>query len=284
MFYFKQEIKAAWLAKELNLEYSGDYDVNIKGVSRYSDIGSKILSFIKSTELNKFEGVLISRVNSNGNVIISNNPRLDFMRALLIIKENIGFITDRSKPIVHPTVELGENVILEHGVTIGAGTIIEHNVVIAKGTKVGKNCLIRANASIGSDGFGFERSESGVPVKFIHLGGVSIGNNVEIGSCTCIARGTLSDTVIEENVKIDNLVHIAHNCIIRKGAFIIACAEISGGVDVGKNSWVAPNSSINQKLVIGQSSLVGLAAVVTKNVRDNDIVIGNPARPLKSKS
>jgi UDP-3-O-[3-hydroxymyristoyl] glucosamine N-acyltransferase len=125
--------------------------------------------------------------------------------------------------------------------------------------------------------------EDGTPVKFIHLGGVVIGDNVEIGSCTCIAKGTLSNTIIEDDVKIDNLVHVAHNCIIRKGAFIIASSVLCGGVDVGENTWVAPNATVTQKAHLGKNSLVGLGAVVTKNVDPDCIVAGNPAKVLRKK-
>lgn len=91
----------------------------------------------------------------------------------------------------------------------------------------------------------------------------------------------MSDTIIHDNVKIDNLVHIAHNVTVHSGAFIIACSEISGSVEVGKNSWIAPNACINQKLKIGAESLVGLGAVVTKDVDSRVIVAGNPAKKIR---
>ena len=213
--------------------------------------------------------------------IITSGPRLDFIRALEFIDKTVGFQKSQIPPIIHETVTISEGVVIENGVTIGEGSYIEPNVTIHENTKIGRNCLIRSNSSIGSSGFGFERTAEGIPIKFIHLGGVSIGDNVEIGSCTCIAKGTMSDTIIESNVKIDNLVHIAHNCKIKEGSFVIACAEVSGGVEVGKNSWVAPNSSINQKLVIGENSIVGLGAVVTKNIPDNTVFAGNPAKKLR---
>ena len=83
-------------------------------------------------------------------------------------------------------------------------------------------------------------------------------------------------------MKIDNLVHVAHNCLIKDGAFIIACAELSGGVVVGKNAWIAPNSCTHQKVTIGESSLVGLGAVVTKDVPDKCVYAGNPAKKIRS--
>jgi len=81
-------------------------------------------------------------------------------------------------------------------------------------------------------------------------------------------------------VKIDNLVHIAHNCLIKEGALVVACSEISGGVIIGKNSWIAPNACIKEKVVIGDYSVIGLGAVVIRDVPSRSTVAGNPARLL----
>lgn len=211
------------------------------------------------------------------------NPRLDFIRALNYLDSEIGFSHFDFPSQVHPSVQIGQNVVIENGCQIAEGVILEHNVVIHKGTTIGKNSRIRANSSIGGDGFGFERyGEEEMPIRFPHLAGVEIGENVEIGSNTCVARGVLSNTIIENFVKIDNLVHIAHNCHIEEGAFIIACSEISGGVRVGKNAWIAPNSCTMQKVTIGNHSIIGLGAVVTKDVPENCIYAGNPAKLLRN--
>ena len=212
--------------------------------------------------------------------LISDNPRLDFIHILSFLESSVGFSTYEFPSEIHPTVKLGHNVVIEDGCYIAEDVIIEHNVVIHSGTRIGKRSRIRSCSSIGGDGFGFERLKNGEPLRFPHLGAVIIGNDVEVGSCTTLARGTLSDTIIEDFVKIDNLVHIAHNCLIKKGAFIIACAEISGGVTIGENAWIAPNSCTNQKISVGDNSMVGLGAVVTKNVASDVTVAGNPARLL----
>jgi len=282
MFKFKVTISAIDLAEALKLEYRGEEDLQLCGVSSLDQVSEFCLSFSKSNAKSEFNSVLITTKESlHGNVILSENPRFDFIRCLEWISKNIAFEQISTPPKIHPTVKLGKNVVVENGVVIDEGTVVEHNVVLAEGTIIGKNCLIRANASIGSDGFGYERDEVGKPVKFIHLGYVHIGDDVEIGACTCIARGTLSNTIIHNSVKIDNLVHIAHNCIIKEGVFIIACAEVSGGVEIGERSWVAPNSSITQKVKVGQDSLIGIGAVVTKNVSESAVVAGNPAKVLR---
>lgn len=211
-------------------------------------------------------------------LLVSRAPRLDFMRALQALDNSPGFVRNEAASVIHPTAHLGSNVVIEPGCVVGRDVIIEHNVVIHSGTEIGDGSRIRANASIGGDGFGFERDDFGRPLRFIHLGGVRIGRNVEIGSNSCIARGTLGMTVIEDDVKIDNLVHVAHNCHIESGAFVIACAEVSGGVRVGRNAWVGPNASILQKKLIGEKAVIGLGAVVTKDVPAGNIYAGNPAR------
>lgn len=146
---------------------------------------------------------------------------------------------------------------------------------------IGEECNIKSGVVIGQAGFGFEKDENGIPIHFPHLGRIVIGNNVYIGANTVIDRATLTSTIIGDHVKIDNLVHIAHNVIIGDYSYIIAGTILGGGVHIGKNCWIAPNVSIKQQLSIGDNALVGLGAVVLKNVDDNMIVVGNPAKILE---
>jgi UDP-3-O-[3-hydroxymyristoyl] glucosamine N-acyltransferase len=274
------------LAAKLECEWRG-VDVKIEGVSSFNAALESDLTFLKQAAQGAAGIALITRISDSSpdiefsGVLFSDNPRLTFIKALNFLLSEIGFSTWDSPSVIHPTAKIGQNVVIEDGCFVGANTIIEHNVVLHAGTRIGENSRIRSCSSIGGDGFGFERLLDGTPLRFPHLGGVVIGDDVEIGSCTAVARGTLSDTVIEDNVKIDNLVHIAHNCLVRNGAFVIACAEISGGVEVGRNSWIAPNSCTHQKIVIGDDSIVGLGAVVTKDVSAKSVYAGNPAKKIR---
>ena len=108
-----------------------------------------------------------------------------------------------------------------------------------------------------------------------------IGDNVEIGALNSSARGTLSDTVIQDHVKTDNLVHIAHNCSVGASCLIAACAELSGGVVLAEKVWVGPNSTFLQKVKVGTNSFVGLGSVVTKDIPNNVMVAGSPARRIR---
>ena len=146
---------------------------------------------------------------------------------------------------------------------------------------IGKNVKIDKSTIIGTQGFGFERNEEGILEQFICVGGVRIGDNVVIGSNTSIDRGTIDDTVIEEGTKIDNLVHIAHNVQIGKHCEIISHAMLGGSCVIGDYTRIAPGAQIMNGVKIGKNVLVGLGAVVTKDIPDNIVVAGVPARKFK---
>jgi UDP-3-O-[3-hydroxymyristoyl] glucosamine N-acyltransferase len=141
--------------------------------------------------------------------------------------------------------------------------------------------MIHAGSVIGADGFGYSRNDDGELEKFPHIGSVVIEDRVEIGSNTSVDRGTLSNTVIREGAKIDNFVHVAHNVVIGKHAAVIAHAMIGGSTEIGDYGWIAPSAALMNGLHIGKGATVGLGAVVTKNIPDNETWAGVPAMPLK---
>lgn len=181
--------------------------------------------------------------------------------------------------VIHSTAYIGPHVVLGACV-VGANTEIHANVVVYKNTRIGENVTINSGTVIGADGFGYERDVDGSMTKFIHLGGVLIEDNVEIGTNTSIDRGTLGNTIIERGVKIDNQIHIAHNCHIRENAVVIAQSMVGGSVTIGARAWVAPGVVIMNGITLGDDSYCGLGAIVTKSVKDGETVMGNPARPL----
>jgi len=281
-FKLKKAISLKKIFEDLDLPWVNDKDYIIDEVSSIDRYVQGSLSFCNKNIEVPFDAILITDQDINSQNSIKNiSPRTTFIKVLDWLYTNIGFDLYENESEIDPTASIGQNVVIETGCIIGKNVIIEPNVVVHKGTVIGDNSRIRSCASIGSDGFGFERLSDDEILRFPHLGRVVIGKNVEIGSCAAIARGTLSDTVIHDNVKIDNLVHIAHNVTIHKGAFVIAGAEVSGSVEIGKNAWIAPNACINQKLRIGEASLVGLGAVVTKNVEARTVVAGNPAKKIR---
>ena len=142
--------------------------------------------------------------------------------------------------------------------------------------EIHESLVIGHSSTIGSDGFGYENG-----LRFNHIGNVIIEEGVEIGSNTCIDRGTLGSTIIGKGVKIDNLVHIAHNVVIGEGSLIIACAMIAGSVTIGDNVWIGPSVSIAKGLYIGDNAVIGMGAVVLKDVPEGATMVGNPAKRIR---
>lgn len=178
-------------------------------------------------------------------------------------------------------VSIGHFCYIGKDVTIGAGTVIEHNVTISNRVVIGERCIIHSGVVIGTDGFGFFSNEEGIPQKVPHYGGVTLGDCVEIGANTCIDRGTIDDTIIENNVKIDNLCHIAHNVKIGMGSSVIAQCLVGGSAQLGARSYLAPGAIVKNQLKIGQNALVGMGAVVLHDVPNDTVVAGVPAKELR---
>lgn len=218
--------------------------------------------------------------------IAVDDPRREFARAVtyFFTRDGSGGVSQHA--VVDETAQIGPNTSIGSGAYIAPGVLIGRNcriganTVLLEGTVIGDDTSVGPNCTIGYVGFGYAREQDGSPVLVPHSGGVLIGSHVDIGANTCIDRGTLNDTIIEDHVKIDNLVHIAHNCRIEKGAFVIATAILCGGVQIGPRAWVAPNASVREQLRVGADAVVGLASTVVKHVPDGATVVGSPARQV----
>ena len=180
------------------------------------------------------------------------------------------------------TVNIGPNVVIEDDVQIGDFCEIGANTVLKKGIILKSNISIGSNCTLGGVGFGYEKDKEGNYRVIHHIGNVFISDFVEIGNNVCIDRAVIGSTQIGRNVKIDNLVHIAHGVKIDENSLIIANAMIGGSVSIGKNVWISPSVSIRQKLTIQDDSLIGMGSVVVKDVQKNDIVLGVPAKSIKN--
>lgn len=217
--------------------------------------------------------------------LIASEPRYLFSKIVnnFFSKTQSGI---HATAIIHDEAEIGENCYIGPFCYVGKSRLgnnvrLHGNCFIYDDVSIGNDVSIHAGTVIGSDGFGYTRNEAGAVEKFPHVGGVEIGDDVEIGSNTCIDRGSLGNTIIGKGVKIDNLVHIAHNVIIEENSFIIANAMIGGSTEVGRNAWIAPSASILQQLKIGDNALVGVGSVVRENVPSDETWAGVPAKKIK---
>lgn len=218
--------------------------------------------------------------------ILSANPRQTFQKTLeeFFLKKREPSISSKSS--VHPsvtlndTVHLGDHVVIEEDCIIGNHVVIDHNTVIKAGTVIHDYVKIGSNCTIGGVGFGYEKNQNSQYEVIPHIGNVVLKQYVEIGNNTCIDRAVLGSTVLEEHVKVDNLVHIAHGVTIGKNSLIIANTMIGGSTHIGENVWVAPSTSILNKKKVESNSVMGMGAVVIKDVAEGQTIIGNPGKPL----
>ena len=147
---------------------------------------------------------------------------------------------------------------------------------------VGKNCIIRSGVSIGGQGFGFNLDKLGEQNRKSFIGGVILEDGVEIGCNSAVAAGSIESTVLRSGVKLDNLVHIGHDCILGEKSILAAGVSLSGYVVAGRSVRFAPNSTVRQRVTIGDNVLVGMGAAVLRNVKQDSVVFGNPPKLLKS--
>ncbi|MCU0426795.1 MAG: UDP-3-O-(3-hydroxymyristoyl)glucosamine N-acyltransferase [Candidatus Kapabacteria bacterium] len=225
----------------------------------------------------------LSAPEADKTYILTSKPRLQiakFSHLFAKPSQNLAFRQHTNPDGSQSEIYCSAAAYIEDDVFIGDGTRIYAGSVVYRGVRIGRNCILHSNCVIGADGFGFEQDENGDWFKIAHLGGVSIGDAVEIGAGTCIDRGTFDDTVVGDNVKIDNLVHIAHNCKIGRNTQITAQTMLAGSVSVGESVWLSPCSAVLNGITIGNEAFVGMSAVVVKDVAPESVVMGFPARAI----
>lgn len=184
-------------------------------------------------------------------------------------------------------VELGENVYIEptalidHGVKIGNNVTIKSGAKIRYGTVIGNDCSIGENTVIGEPGYNIAEIADGKSVIVPNFGGVLIGDNVYIGSQVAISKGTADNTVMGDNVKIDSLVRLGHDVILKSKVEIRASSIIAGYVEIGEKTVVGAGAMLKNRIIIGKDSYLGMACYQNHDLRDGMIVTGNPAVSLE---
>ena len=289
---------------EEKIELDGNPEKKVSGVSSLQWAGKNDLAFciyegvqgIKAIADSE-AGILLCKKSLIGSVsakegcllLFLDNPRLVFVHFVNKEMEN-----SCSRPRIAPaasvsrTAQIGRNCVIGDHVTIGDGCFIGDNVIIEQGATIrhcvlGDGCIIQTGVAIGSDGFAYERHPDGRLERFPHFGGARIGSNVEICANSSIARGSLQDTVIGNNTKIDALVHIAHNVSIGENCQLAAGTIIGGSTRLGNSCWTGLNSTLKNQITIGDNVLVAAGACVISNVPNCDVVAGVPAKSIKDK-
>ena len=243
-------------------------------------------------ELEKFKDILLitdqDTLDISVPTIISKNPRLDFQRLIMNFFSKDEFTSGIHKTaVIESNVKLGKDVYvgpncyIGNDVSIGDNSKILSNVSIFGICEIGKNCVISSNSTIGSEGFSFTFDNDHF-IHFNHLGKISIGNNVWIGSNCTIERAQIDKTLIEDHVKIDDLVHISHNTTIKKFSQITVGSMILGRAIVGEHCWISPNCVIENGYEIGDNSIVGTSSLVRNNFPSNSVIIGTPAKLVRT--
>lgn len=229
--------------------------------------------------------------------LISRHPRAHYARAIArlgtpkTLETTQGQAKIASSAIVHSSVIIGADAVIgEHvtiapncvigpGVVIGTGCRIEANVSI-QATVIGDRCTIKAGAVIGGRGFGVDKDENGT-LDIPHFGRVRIGHSVAIGANSCIDRGQMGDTILGDDVKVDNLVQIAHNVEIGNGSRLAAFTGVSGSCIIGRNVMMGGAVGLADHLEIGDNAQIAARSGVMHNIPEGEVWGGTPAQPIK---
>lgn len=298
-----EQIMAYLESKKIQFVYKGSLAISVSGFSTVERLGENSILWVKDSkrfnlqELKKIKSMLVVTTPEQvetlslycSNILSGENSKEIFFETLshFFADNSMKYTIANTATVL--TNKIGDNVSIGHHSFIGKDVIvgnhvqIEHNVSIQSAVKIGDYSIIHSGVVIGTEGYGYYLNSEGVPIQVPHFGGVTIGKNVEIGANTCIDRGTLEDTKIGNDVKIDNLCHIAHNVVIEDNVNVIALSMIAGSVTLKKGAYIAPSASIRNQLTIGENSTVGLGAVVVKDVEANTVVAGVPAKVMVTK-
>ena len=294
----------AQLSDKLACSLHGDGSVEVSGIATLTGASATDISFLanqiyqKHLPTTKAAAVILdeSMLESCAtNALVCKNPHLAFAKLTQLFAPIATAITTNGSG-AHPTAVvaddamiadsawIGPGCVVESGVKIGANCRIGANSVLQAGTVLGESCLLYAQVTlyhgvtlgdrviihsgtvIGSDGFGFASDGQGGWEKVMQLGGVQIGNDVEVGANVAIDRGAIEDTVIEDRVKIDNQVQIAHNVRIGSGTVVAGCVGIAGSTTIGRNCMIGGAAGFAGHIKVADNVVVTGMAMVTHSL------------------
>jgi UDP-3-O-[3-hydroxymyristoyl] glucosamine N-acyltransferase len=307
------------IADAVGARIEGDETVQVSGVASIASAKHHDLVFVEDSRyltsaLESKAGAVIAAKTAVGGsgkpLLICDHPKLAFARAAQLLRSDFqkGEVGIHESARVHPSARLGANVtiadhaVIGEGAEIGGSSRIGPGCVIGRGVKIGRECeiypnvtiysgttlqdrvIVHAGAVLGSDGFGYVRdTSSGRYQKFPQVGRLVIEDDVEIGANSTIDRGALDETRIGRGTKIDNLVHIGHNCRIGENVVIAAQTGISGSVVIENNVVMGGQVGIADHVRLEEGVIVGAQGGVPSNkvLRGKGVVFwGTPARPI----
>ena len=301
------------LAGFTNDELVGKPGIIIKNISSIESADAKCITFIDNKKYleqlysTKASACIISEdslskytAKSNLSFLVSKNPYLSFVKLLNIFYPDLRDLNGYQKKQIKlsKSCKVSTKADIKNNVNIGDNTIVNSFTSIGPNVYIGKNCYIGNNVSIsnsfignnviiqdgtviGQDGFGYV-NDGKKYIKVPQIGIVKINDEVEIGSNCAIDRGSLNLTEIKKGVKIDNLVHIAHNVVVGENTVIAGQTGIAGSSIVGKNVKMGGQTGISGHLMIDDNVQIGAQSGVTKNISKNSIVSGTPSVNLKT--
>lgn len=288
------------LAAKLELDCVGDASLEITGLGTLATAGRRQLSFLANPKYQKqlattqAAAVIIHRDMAGSTTLpalLSDNPYLSFARATALFDDTPALTGIHPSAVIAATAQLGEgvsvgpNVVVGEHCVVGAGTVLHPGAVLSDRVELGANCTIFANVClyhdvrigdearihsgvvIGADGFGFA-PEQGKWTKIFQLGGVSIGDRVEIGAGTTIDRGALDDTVIGNDVILDSQVLIAHNVVIGDGSAFAGRAAVAGSAVIGKHCTIGGGAGIVGHVTVADRVHITACTLVTKSITE----------------
>lgn len=280
-------------------ELHGDPDYTVTGVSELAKAGPEHLCFLTSAAFRKLlkttrAGVVLLRSsdveNVSGHYIVCDDPYLAYARVSALFDPrpspvagidptaqiddsveigtgvSIGpYTVIRSGAKIGENCQIGPNCYIGHDVVLGDNNRLDPNVVIMDRTVVGNECVFLPSCVVGADGFGNARGADGW-VKITQLGRVIIGNRVEVGALTAIDCGAIGDTIIHDGVRLDNLIHIAHNCEIGENSAFAAGVGVAGSTRVGKNAIFAGKVGVSGHLKLADDIYITGMSMVTRSL------------------
>ncbi len=263
----------------------GDADLVIEGLAPLESAQSGHLSFLSHPKYQsqlatskagcvivnpRFQALAAVR----GRCIVVDDPYLYFARVTQLWKKSLPRAECPSihpsavidpQALIHPTARIGPLCVVEQGAAIGANTELKSRVTVGEGCSIGQRCIVHSGVVIGADGFGFAPN-AGAWEKIEQLGAVRIGDDVEIGANTCIDRGALADTVIEDGVKLDNLIQIGHNVHVGAHTAMAGCAGVAGSAHIGAHCTVGGGAIVLGHLSLADGVNISAASVATRSI------------------